>query len=293
MGQRLRRFGGATPGGSWEAIFATPDPRLKRAILGDYQGWVEHGSKPVLRRHLPNVMVPVIINLGPLWQVTSPALAGGKEVTIDSFLAGMHDRFATSYSSGNSCCIQVNFTPLGAYRLFGLPMAELTNTIVGFTELLGAEADRLITRLRENGDWAARFAILEDFLLRRLAAGREGRREIAFVLRQLEKSAGALPIGDLAATIGWSRKKLIHSFQRETGLAPKGIGRIYRLNRMLSLLHGIGQQSGDRVSLAELAHESGYYDQAHFNRDFRSFAGVTPGDYLAEIAPDVLRGPAN
>jgi AraC-like DNA-binding protein len=284
MGQRLRRLGGATPGGSWEAVFATPDPRLKAVVLGEYQGWMERGNLPVLRRHLPNVMVPVILNLGPRWQVTSPALERGQVVEIDSFLAGMHDRFATSYSDGNSFCLQINFTPLGAHRLFGLPMAELTNTIVDFEGLLGKDAEALQARLRGSRDWARRFMILEDFLLQRFFSGTEGRREIAWALRQLEKSDGAVPIGDLAEEIGWSRKKLIHSFQRETGLAPKGIGRIYRLNRMLSLLRGPA-----RASLAELAHESGYYDQAHFNRDFRDFAGLTPGDYLAEIAPDALQ----
>jgi AraC-like DNA-binding protein len=288
MGSRLRRLGGATPGGSWEAVFATPDPRLRAVVLGDYQGWVERGNVPVLRRHLPNVMVPVILNLGPLWQVTSPALESGQVVKIDSFLAGMHDRFATSYSDGNSFCLQINFTPLGAHRLFGLPMATLTNTIVDFAELLGKDATVLLARLRECDDWAARFTILESFLLQRLADGKDGRPEIAWALRRLEMSNGAVQIGDLADEIGWSRKKLIHSFQRETGLAPKGIGRIYRLNRMLSLLHGSA-----RVSLAELAHESGYYDQAHFNRDFRDFAGLSPGDYLAEIAPDALRTAAN
>jgi len=287
MGTRLRRLGGATPGGSWEAVFATPDPRLKHVVLGDYQGWMERGNLPVLRRHLPNVMVPVILNLGPLWQVTSPALADGDVIAVDSFLAGMHDRFATSYSDGNSFCLQINFTPLGAHRLFGLPMAELTNTIVDFAELLGKDAEILLARLRESNDWARRFRILEDFLLQRFFDGKEGQREIAWALRQLEMSDGGVQIGDLAEEIGWSRKKLIHSFQRETGLAPKGIGRIYRLNRMLSLLRGSA-----RASLAELAHESGYYDQAHFNRDFRDFAGLTPGDYLAEIAPDALQNVA-
>lgn len=287
MGQRLRRLGGATPGGSWEAVFAAPDPRLRHVVLGDYQGWMERGNLPVLRRHLPNVMVPVILNLGPRWQVTSPALERGQVVTIDSFLAGMHDRFATSYSDGNSFCLQINFTPLGAHRLFGLPMGELTNTIVDFASLLGKEAEGLLARLRDSDDWAQRFNILEDFLLQRFFNGTEGRREIAWALRQLEMSDGAVQIGDLATEIGWSRKKLIHSFQRETGLAPKSIGRIYRLNRMLSLLRG-----PTRASLAELAHESGYYDQAHFNRDFRDFAGLTPGDYLAEIAPDALQNVA-
>ena len=59
------------------------------------------------------------------------------------------------------------------------------------------------------------------------------------------------------------------------------MGRIYRFNRMLAQL-----QRPQRASLAELADACGYYDQAHFNRDFRDFAGMAPGAYLASLTPE-------
>ena len=231
------------------------------------------------------------------------ALDGLRPAVARSFLAA-------AYRDGESLDPALASGPALASRRVGLPgfeftawlalfapaktpapvvqrLAELTNTIVDFAALLGKDAEDLLARLRESNDWARRFTLLENFLLQRFADGSEGRREIAWALRQLEMSDGAVQIGDLATEIGWSRKKLIHSFQRETGLAPKGIGRIYRLNRMLSLLRG-----STKVSLAELAHQSGYYDQAHFNRDFRDFAGLCPRDYLAEIAPDALQNVA-
>lgn len=275
----LKRLSGQTPGGAWEAVFAAPDPRLRASVLGDYQGWAETGGVPVFRRHLPVVMVPIILNLGPLWEVSSPGNAGGRALPFDSFIAGLHDVLATTRSVGESACIQLNLTPLGAHRLLGLPMREIANRVLDVGDLLPDGAD-LVARLREAEDWAQRFGLLDDYLRAHLAAA-ESAGEIDWALRQLQRSHGQMQIGRLADELGVSRKRLIARFQTEIGLAPKSIGRIYRFNRMLGLLHRPG-----RMSLAERAAACGYYDQAHFNRDFRDFAGLSPSAYLAELHPE-------
>ena len=40
------------------------------------------------------------------------------------------------------------------------------------------------------------------------------------------------------------------------------------------------------ADLADLAINSGYYDQSHLNRDVREFAGTTPGELLESLLPD-------
>src|SRR5690606_3728398 len=117
---------------------------------------------------------------------------------------------------------------------------------------------------------------VDGYLLARLAA-QAPLGEVAVALRRLARSHGRLAIGEIAADLGWSRKRLIARFRDETGLPPKVIARILRFNCMLSLLDDARGRS-----LAELADIAGYYDQAHFNRDFRAFARTTPGAWLAE-----------
>lgn len=275
----LRRQAGESPGHRWQAIFKAPDPRLKPFVVGQYQGWREWSNTPIFRPQMPVVMVPVILNLGPGWEIGAPDVPWGAPRELDSFAAGLHDGIATTRSGGDAECLQVNLTPQALHLLSRQSMQSLTNRSLDLADLLGWEAGDLVARLREASDWSARFAMLDHYLLRHLARHRPG-AEVATAMSRLERSHGRVAIGDIAEDLGWSRKRLIARFQDEAGLPPKVIARILRFNRMLALLDDARGRS-----LAELADIAGYYDQAHFNRDFRAFARTTPGEYLVSRAP--------
>lgn len=249
--------------------------------MGDYQGWTETAPSPVFRRQMPVVMVPVILNFGPTWEVGSPGNENGALRPFDSFIAGLHDQLATTLSGGDAACLQVNLTPLGACRLLGLPMHEIANRVIDLAELLGPDGDDLIDGLRHAPDWPQRFNLLESFLLARINDRISVSGDVTWAMAQLQRSHGRVAIGSLADELGVSRKRLITRFHDQIGLPPKTIGRIYRFNRMLGML-----QRPQRTSLAELADSCGYYDQAHFNRDFRDFAGCAPGAYLAGLSAE-------
>jgi len=40
-------------------------------------------------------------------------------------------------------------------------------------------------------------------------------------------------------------------------------------------------------SLSQIALEAGYYDQAHFSREFKEFAGASPARFFGEMNPYV------
>ena len=71
--------------------------------------------------------------------------------------------------------LEVRLDPLGAYQLLGLPVNELSGQLTDLADVLGGAARRLAEQLREAPGWRQRFALMDQFLLRRMAAGRAPR----------------------------------------------------------------------------------------------------------------------
>ena len=114
-----------------------------------------------------------------------------------------------------------------------------------------------------------------------MASGPRLSLEVAWVDAQLRAHPETARIGDLAEEIGWGRSRLVDRFRREVGLPPKTVARVLRYRRAVGRLTSV--TSGPSRSLADVAAASGYADQAHFNRDFRAFASMTPTEFLASL----------
>jgi AraC-like DNA-binding protein len=263
----------------WEMVTRPPHPRLAGYVLG-YTGYVEHTRLVMRRREVPFAGVPVIISFGPSIRVAG-ASASPDWSQYRSFVAGLDDRFALTEYSGAQHGLEVRFTPLGAYRFFGVSMRALANRVVHLQDVLGAQADRIAGQLQETPSWEERFGLLERLIASRFEASRAPSTGVAWAWRRIQASGGNIDIGTLAREIGCSRKYLITRFHDEIGLAPKLVARIQRFHRVQHLL-----DSRPDVSWVEIACRCGYYDQAHFNRDFRQFAGCTPSELLRRRLPN-------
>jgi len=99
-----------------------------------------------------------------------------------------------------------------------------------------------------------------------------------FAYRSLAEAGGDARIKALAEEIGWSRKHLVERFKAEIGLGPKSVARMMRFNRACGLA-----RMGKRQGWAMIAAEAGYADQAHFSREFSTFAGESPTAWAGRL----------
>jgi AraC-like DNA-binding protein len=269
-----------SPLGSWEMASREPGPRLVPFIRG-YTGYRERTPGPLRRREVAWPFVVLIIELGPSLRILGPRPQACTSGHRGGFVAGIDDSFTTTEMPGESLGIQVNFTPIGAYRFFALPMDSLARRVVGLEDLLGAAARRLVARLTDLPGWESRFALLDQELAARIERGPATSPWVACAWSQIQESGGLVPIRALAREAGFSRKHLVARFHQEIGLSPKSMAQLVRFDRVMQ-----GLRSGRYQDWAQVAVDCGYYDQAHFIREFRRFSGSTPGEFLRRRLPD-------
>jgi AraC-like DNA-binding protein len=262
----------------WEFVERRPPPRLRGHVL-DYVAYDERTTSFLTRLETPSKRVPLILNLGPTLEVSGPAYARPWRTPELGFFASLHDSHALVRSPGHQRGIEVNLTPLGAHRLLGVPMHETTSRPVELEWVLGREGVDLVERLREARGWSESFELLDRFLVRRLDRSAAS-PELTWAWNVLDRSAGRVEVRAIARELGWSHRRLIARFREGVGLPPKLMARILRFDRATGLV-----RAGTRMGWAELAADCGYYDQAHLIRDFRRFAGSTPAEYAARVAP--------
>lgn len=259
--------------GAWQMASRAAPPSLA-AYVRDYQGYEEFNPSLIRRRELPHGGVVLVINFGARWQIADPR-HGTQNESHESFVAGVDDFVSLVNCSGRAYCLQVNFTPIGARRYFGLPMRDLARRVVDLDDLLGSGSRNLADRLFQAPDWKARFAIMDEAIVSRLARMPEEDRGIRWAWDRIVQSNGLCSMAELARTLDCSRKHLASRFHDQVGLPPKTIAGIARFNRALAL---IGR--AQKPDLALVAAEAGYFDQSHFNRDFMALSGITPGEFL-------------
>lgn len=273
----IRRIAYDGEAGQWEMLRGPPHQALASYVI-DYSGYRETQGAEIWRRELPCSFVPLIINFGPAFHLRDEAR---EPDAFQSFTAGVYTRPVIVGSKGAAFCLQVNFTPLGAWRFFRLAQSELESRTVSLDDILGTQGRLFVAELHDAPGWAERFTLLDDFIAKRILEAREPNANVREVWRALTTSHGNASIVALAQSSGVSRRHLAKLFRAEIGTTPKTMARILRFEHARALAHHV-----PRLGWADLAYEAGYADQAHLAREFRELSGLTPQELLRRDRAD-------
>lgn len=257
----------------FEMVRRAPSHRLQGAVT-DMCGFRETMPGHFRAIEYASLTVPLVISFAEPFAIGLGRNPRDND-RFASFAAGLYAGPVVIESFGGACCVQINFTPLGARRFFGRPMSELTDRMVGLDDVLGVEGIALRQRLGNAPDWNSRFAIAEAFVGDRLATVDRTQAEMVWAYETIVSTRGRTRISTLAEKLGWSRKHLTGKFSDAVGTGPKTLSRIVRFN------HALGLSRQANSDWADIAAECGYADQAHLVREFRDLAGVTPTTFAA------------
>lgn len=268
--------------------FQTYIPRAPLAYFVKWM-WLSQGDPPSHRRErvLPNGTMQLLISLQ---EKTLRVYDRQKINQFQSFPAsvvvGMQSEYSIIDTAPQASMIGVAFKPGGASPFFKCPANELQEAHVPLESLWGAGASDLRDRLQEAQTPADKFRILEQFLIHRVVRPLELHPAVIYALSEFQGVARLRTISQVVDQMGFSARRFIQLFHESVGLTPKLFCRIFRFQEVLRIL-----SDGHEINWAEIALNCGYFDQAHFIHDFRSFSGIHPTAYLAHRSEHVNHVP--
>lgn len=173
--------------------------------------------------------------------------------------------------------VGVHFKPWGISPFVDMPATELRDRWVPVDAAWQRSLDRIRNQVGDIASATEALRVLEEELRSRLAeAPSRGLDLVQHTGWRLETSHGAVPVGALTDAVGVSGNHLATQFKSHVGVTPKRVARIYRFARLILSVDALRP-----VDWSELAQTAGYFDQAHFSREFKDFTGHTPTEYLA------------
>lgn len=180
---------------------------------------------------------------------------------------------------GNTCLI-TRFQPYAGALFFPNQVSDFTNESVDLFDILNRECSEFYYRLMEQPLLEQKVKELEAFLINRLVSTPKKQEKIGLVevlCNSISRNEESFDMGRLAAETGFSVRYIQKLFLNYVGISPNSFYSVQRFNKSLELVRSAN------TSLTNIAYECGYYDQAHFIREFKSYTGLTPSCFKAGI----------
>jgi len=173
----------------------------------------------------------------------------------------------------------VVFNPIGAKAFFRMPMNELSGKSVALDALSNPNIMELEDRLMGIVDNQTCVYWIEQFLLNRIQLFETyNYKRLDATLKAIDSGETEISLLAQTACLGYKQFKRI--FEENIGLNPKEFLQINRFSRTLHTL-----QTQPLISTNELAYKFGYYDKSHLIKDFKTFSGYTPSQFLSNCDP--------
>ena len=254
-----------------------PGPPLNAfvKVIWVYEGYA---AATPLERILPDGGVELVVPLtGPVSRFGTRASDSIDASVTGGVVCGPHLHSFLIDTSQPETVAGIHFWPGGAFPFFREPTGELLNQHVALEDLWGHSAAWLWEQLLSAPALEDRLTILEETLVGQLARPMRRHGAVRFALQQFSDCERLRTVAEVTEQIGMSARCFIEAFRNEVGMTPKAYCRVRRFQRIIRSAWGRNE-----VDWATMASECGYYDQAHFIHEFKSFSGLTPAVYLAQ-----------
>ncbi|MGG7661649.1 DUF6597 domain-containing transcriptional factor [Dyadobacter sp. BHUBP1] len=205
-----------------------------------------------------------------------------------SFLYGQLDTYRNVWVEGKIRLLIAVLFPFGATALFKIPAPELRNQIVGCVDCFGTNVEWISDQIAASPAIHDKIRLAEHFLLTHLQNPGQNNALVTNAIDIIHSQNGLISVAQLTRLTGAAERQLQRKFEEQIGISPKRYAGITRMQYALRML----RKRSSCLSLAGIACEVGFFDQAHLIREMKNLSGLTPGQYLSPqnvLAANLIR----
>ena len=170
--------------------------------------------------------------------------------------------------------IGIEFSPIGAYRIFRLRQSELKNKLFLLEEIFGKSARQIQEIIAATEDINKKIQLIQAYLIKLLSKS-EPDLILDYCIRQISSTKGLITVLELERKTGYSSRWIYEKFMEKVGLSPKSLSSIIRFNQFYQRW---AKNPGTDFFKEDLYHY--FYDQAHFIKEFKRFTGFSPFKFI-------------
>lgn len=197
----------------------------------------------------------------------------GKTILPAATFSGLRKSVRLINYLPQTAALIVQFEETGISAFFKQPVHELFEESISLDNFFPqSEISIVEERLAEAENSITRIAIVERFLYSKLLYNKPDML-VGDAIAKIYSSNGASKINELAKSLYISNDAFEKRFRKVVGATPKQFSSIIKIKSII-------KKNPEHSSFIQIALENGYYDQSHFNKEFKLFTGQTPTDFF-------------
>ena len=219
--------------------------------------WDLRGKKPHLQENIPHPCIHLVV-----------------ENNNSRIVGAVTRKFSYSLKDQGKI-FGVKFRPGGFYPFINSPVSSFTDSTLALDAVFGDQCEAFIEDVLSLKDDKSSVETVEQFLQTFLPLNKDKKiGEVNRIIEMISADRGITKVEDLISSLDMKMRSLQRLFNIYVGVGPKWVIKKYRLHEVLEKM-----ESG-RVDWQQLILDLGYYDQAHFIKDFKVFIGKSPLEYM-------------
>lgn len=252
---------------------AKPLEQLTPFVEYFWRGSINAEAKETISMQMvPHARVELIIHLNDLHcELTNPH---GWVQTPDYMMIGLLTKPMPVRFIGRVEVFAIRFKPDALYNIFGVPASEFSERFEDMALVLPKDFQDFCHRMKEEKSMNRLVSKAENYLLKCLS---QNNYRFSYVNKAAEliRRSAAMKIENITDQVFISERQLERGFKEKVGISPKQYMRISRINKALKLL-----MQHKKYDLTSIAYHCGYFDQAHFIKDFKNITGQSPSIFM-------------